>query len=154
MSEYTLPPLPYQNSALEPHIDARTMEIHHDKHHPAYVNNLNAALKDHPYASGQADRAVDRESRRAAGGHPDGRSATTAAAMRTTRCSGRSWPRGGGEPTGALAEAITQRPRRLRRVQGRLQQGRRQAVRLRLGLAGSSRAASSRHLDRRTRTAR
>jgi Fe-Mn family superoxide dismutase len=45
---YTLPPLPYAFDALEPHIDARTMEIHHDKHHAAYVNNLNNALKDHP----------------------------------------------------------------------------------------------------------
>jgi Fe-Mn family superoxide dismutase len=41
---YTLPPLPYPVNALEPHIDARTMEIHHDKHHAAYVNNVNAAL--------------------------------------------------------------------------------------------------------------
>jgi Fe-Mn family superoxide dismutase len=44
---YTLPALPYAFGALEPHIDARTMEIHHDKHHAAYVNNLNNALKDH-----------------------------------------------------------------------------------------------------------
>jgi Fe-Mn family superoxide dismutase len=42
---FTLPPLPYRNDALEPHIDAKTMEIHHDKHHQAYVNNLNAALE-------------------------------------------------------------------------------------------------------------
>jgi len=42
---YTLPPLPYPNNALEPHIDARTMEIHHDKHHGAYVTNLNKALE-------------------------------------------------------------------------------------------------------------
>jgi superoxide dismutase, Fe-Mn family len=42
---YTLPKLPYANNALEPHIDARTMEIHHDKHHNAYVTNLNAALE-------------------------------------------------------------------------------------------------------------
>ena len=42
---YTLPPLPYSTNALEPHIDAKTMEIHHDKHHAAYVNNLNAALE-------------------------------------------------------------------------------------------------------------
>lgn len=42
---YTLPPLPYANNALEPHIDAKTMEIHHDKHHNAYVTNLNAALE-------------------------------------------------------------------------------------------------------------
>src|SRR5437588_10399488 len=47
MPEFTLPPLPYAPTALEPHIDARTMEIHHDKHHAAYVNNLNAALKEH-----------------------------------------------------------------------------------------------------------
>ena len=42
---FTLPNLPYEFAALEPHIDARTMEIHHDKHHAAYVNNLNAALQ-------------------------------------------------------------------------------------------------------------
>src|SRR3982751_3633261 len=45
---FTLPPLPYPNNALEPHIDARTMKIHHDKHHGAYVNNLNAALEKAP----------------------------------------------------------------------------------------------------------
>jgi Fe-Mn family superoxide dismutase len=42
---YTLPPLPYPANSLEPHIDAKTMEIHHDKHHAAYVNNVNAALE-------------------------------------------------------------------------------------------------------------
>ncbi len=45
---FTLPPLPYAYDALEPHIDAETMKIHHDRHHQAYVNNLNAALKDLP----------------------------------------------------------------------------------------------------------
>ncbi len=45
---FVLPPLPYANDALEPHIDAKTMEIHHDKHHNTYVTNLNAALKDSP----------------------------------------------------------------------------------------------------------
>jgi superoxide dismutase, Fe-Mn family len=44
---FELPPLNYSNDALEPAIDARTMEIHHDKHHATYVNNLNNALKDH-----------------------------------------------------------------------------------------------------------
>src|SRR5437016_9280691 len=44
---FKLEPLPYPNNALEPHIDARTMEIHHDRHHAAYVMNLNNALKDH-----------------------------------------------------------------------------------------------------------
>jgi Fe-Mn family superoxide dismutase len=48
---FTVPPLPYPADALEPHIDARTMEIHHDKHHAAYVNNLNKAV------AGQADLA-------------------------------------------------------------------------------------------------
>jgi Fe-Mn family superoxide dismutase len=45
---YTLPPLPYPVDALEPHIDARTMEIHHDKHHAAYVANLNKAVAEFP----------------------------------------------------------------------------------------------------------
>jgi Fe-Mn family superoxide dismutase len=45
---HTLPPLPYALDALEPHIDAKTMEIHHGKHHAAYVNNLNTALEKHP----------------------------------------------------------------------------------------------------------
>jgi len=45
---FKLPPLPYDFSALEPSIDAKTMELHHDKHHAAYVKNLNAAVKDHP----------------------------------------------------------------------------------------------------------
>jgi Fe-Mn family superoxide dismutase len=44
---FTLPPLPYDYKALEPHIDEQTMRIHHDKHHGAYVNNLNAALESH-----------------------------------------------------------------------------------------------------------
>lgn len=45
---YTLPDLPYAKDALEPHVDAKTMEIHHDKHHAAYVTNLNAAIDKHP----------------------------------------------------------------------------------------------------------
>jgi len=45
---FTLPPLPYDYAALEPHIDQQTMRIHHDKHHAAYVNNLNAALESQP----------------------------------------------------------------------------------------------------------
>ena len=45
---HSLPPLPYPHDALEPHIDKQTMEIHHGKHHAAYVNNLNAALEKHP----------------------------------------------------------------------------------------------------------
>lgn len=52
---YTLPDLPYAYDALEPHIDAQTMEIHHSKHHNTYVTNLNAALKD----SGHEGKAIE-----------------------------------------------------------------------------------------------
>ena len=45
---HEVPPLPYDYAALEPHIDAATMHLHHDKHHQAYVNNLNAAIEKHP----------------------------------------------------------------------------------------------------------
>ncbi len=48
MAKHSLPDLPYSFNALEPHIDARTMEIHHDRHHQGYVNKLNAALEKHP----------------------------------------------------------------------------------------------------------
>src|SRR5207249_4796854 len=53
---HELPPLPYGFDALEPHIDAQTMEIHHDRHHATYVNNLNAALEKHPEL---ADRSLE-----------------------------------------------------------------------------------------------
>lgn len=53
---FELPALPYATDALEPHIDKATMEIHHGKHHAAYVNNLNAALEKHP---GLADKSLD-----------------------------------------------------------------------------------------------
>ncbi|HKT83701.1 MAG TPA: superoxide dismutase, partial [Solirubrobacterales bacterium] len=53
---HELPPLPYGFDALEPHIDAQTMEIHHDRHHNAYVTNLNAALDKHPELG---DRSVE-----------------------------------------------------------------------------------------------
>jgi Fe-Mn family superoxide dismutase len=51
---HQLPPLPYDAAALEPHIDAQTMQIHHGKHHAAYVNNLNAALEKHPDLAGKS----------------------------------------------------------------------------------------------------
>lgn len=51
---FTLPSLPYDFNALEPHIDAKTMEIHHGKHHNAYVTNLNAAIDKHPELSGES----------------------------------------------------------------------------------------------------
>lgn len=46
--KHLLPPLPYDHAALEPHIDARTMAIHHDEHHASYVANLNSALEKFP----------------------------------------------------------------------------------------------------------
>ena len=51
VAPFTLPALPYEHTALEPHIDAKTMEIHHGKHHNAYVTNLNKALEAHPEAA-------------------------------------------------------------------------------------------------------
>ncbi len=58
---YELPPLPYDYSALEPYIDTQTMQLHHDKHHAAYVNNLNAALQNNSeFASLPIDELVRR----------------------------------------------------------------------------------------------
>ena len=51
---HSVPPLPYDYTALEPHIDEQTMRIHHDKHHAAYVNNLNAALEGHDALAGKS----------------------------------------------------------------------------------------------------
>ena len=53
-ASHSVPPLPYAFDALEPYIDAKTMEIHHDKHHGAYVTNLNAALDKHPDLKGKS----------------------------------------------------------------------------------------------------
>jgi Fe-Mn family superoxide dismutase len=58
---YTLPPLPYPNNALEPHIDAKTMEIHHDRHHKAYVDNVNKALEGQAALSNKPIEALLRE---------------------------------------------------------------------------------------------
>jgi Fe-Mn family superoxide dismutase len=103
---FTLPPLPYDYNALEPHIDEQTMRIHHDKHHAAYVNNLNAALEGH--AELQAKTVEQIVSNLAA--VPDG--------IRTAvRNNGGGhvnhtlfweWMRPGGasEPSGALGDAI------------------------------------------------
>jgi len=104
---YTLPPLPYAFDALEPHIDARTMEIHHDKHHAAYINNLNNALKDNPELAAKpvndliADLSVVPEAIRTAvrnngGGHSN-----------HTFFWEIMGPGKGGAPVGKLAEAIT-----------------------------------------------
>ncbi len=57
---FDLPPLPYSYDALEPYIDTETMHLHHDKHHAAYVNNLNAALQGHPFANLPVEEVVRR----------------------------------------------------------------------------------------------
>ena len=103
---FTLPALPYANNALEPHIDARTMEIHHDKHHGGYVNNLNAALEKAPALQ---QKSLD-DLLKALKAVPD----NIQTAVRNN--GGGHWnhslfwtimsPKGGGEPTGALADAI------------------------------------------------
>jgi Fe-Mn family superoxide dismutase len=103
---HELPKLPYAHDALEPHIDARTMEIHHSKHHQAYITNLNKALESHAdlQALSVEDllRRIDSvpESIRATvrnngGGHANHSLFWTVMS-----------PRGGGKPSGALAEAI------------------------------------------------
>ena len=102
---FELPSLPYDHSALEPHIDAKTMEIHHGKHHQAYVDNANKALEDTEWADASVEdvlRALDSlpEDKRTpvrnnAGGHAN---------------HSLFWqimsPDGGGEPSGGVADAI------------------------------------------------
>jgi superoxide dismutase, Fe-Mn family len=102
---YSVPDLAYPFDALEPHIDARTMEIHHDKHHGAYVTNLNAALDgtewlDRPIESVLANLEIIPEDKRMAvrnngGGHAN-----------HTLFWEIMGPNGGGEPSGDLATAI------------------------------------------------
>jgi len=104
---YELPTLPYPTNALEPHIDTKTMEIHHGKHHQAYVTNLNKALESAPELATKpineliADLSAVPEAIRGAvrnngGGHANHSFFWTILS-----------PDGGGEPTGKLAEAIT-----------------------------------------------
>lgn len=103
---FTLPPLPYANDALAPHIDAKTMEIHHTKHHQAYINNANKALEAHPGLAakpvealisdlGAVPEEIRTVIRNNAGGHANHSLFWTILA-----------PNAGGEPTGAVADAI------------------------------------------------
>jgi Fe-Mn family superoxide dismutase len=103
---HTLPPLPYPTNALEPHIDAQTMEIHHGKHHAAYVTNLNAALDKAPELK---DKPLDELLKNL--------SAVPEAIRTAVRNNGgghwnhsQFWktmgPNAGGAPSGKLAEAI------------------------------------------------
>ncbi len=103
---HTLPPLPYDAGALEPHIDAKTMEIHHGKHHQAYVNNLNAALEKAPELQNKklddllrdlnaVPEAIRTAVRNNGGGH-----------WNHTLFWQIMAPSAGGEPSGALGDAI------------------------------------------------
>ncbi len=97
---FTLPNLPYAYSALEPHIDAQTMEIHHSKHHQAYINNLNAAIEGTPMAGKSLDALITEHTdvpavRNNGGGHWNHSMFWTVMT-----------PNGGGEPEGELGEAI------------------------------------------------
>ncbi|MDF1524211.1 MAG: superoxide dismutase, partial [Trueperaceae bacterium] len=103
---FELPALPYPNDALEPHVDARTMEIHHGKHHAAYTNNLNAALEGHPALQAQSIEELLR-----------GIDALPQDIQTAVRNNGGGFanhslfwqvmsPNGGGRAGGALAEAI------------------------------------------------
>ena len=103
---HTLPPLPYPPEALEPHIDKQTMEIHHGKHHQAYVNNLNAALEKHPELQSKSlddllrgINSVPEDIRTAVRNNGGGHSNHSM-----------FWqimgPKAGGQPAGAIADAI------------------------------------------------
>jgi superoxide dismutase, Fe-Mn family len=104
---FQLPALPYANNALEPHIDAQTMEIHHDRHHNAYVTNLNNAVAGTEFENMDIDELMRNlskvpEDKRTAvrnngGGHSNHSIFWTIMG-----------PNGGGEPTGAIADAIKQ----------------------------------------------
>lgn len=102
---YTLPALPYDYAALEPHFDARTMEIHHTKHHQAYIDKLNAAVAGTPWEGKPIEevlkniKEVPAEKQTAVRNHGGGHANHS---LFWTVLS----PKGGGEPSGALADAI------------------------------------------------
>lgn len=106
---HELPKLPYSFDALEPHIDARTMEIHHGKHHATYVANLNKALESHPdFASWSVEDLLRRfnelpDSLRPAARNQGGGHANHSLFWKVMA------PAGGATPTGALGQAIDSR---------------------------------------------
>lgn len=103
---HELPPLPYPNNALEPHIDAKTMEIHHDKHHGTYVNKLNEALEKHPALKSKSVEEllagiqnIPDDIRNAVRNHGGGH-------LNHSILWNNLSPKGGGQPSGPLADAI------------------------------------------------
>ena len=99
--EHTLPPLPYATDALQPHISKETLEIHHGKHHNAYVVNLNNLIKGTEFEALGLEDIV----RKSSGGVFN----NAAQIWNHTFYWSSLKPNGGGEPTGALAEAITKK---------------------------------------------
>ena len=103
---YEVPPLPYDYSALEPYIDTQTMQLHHDKHHAAYVNNLNAAVQSHAqFASLPVEQLIQHlnelpENIRTAVRNNGGGHANHSMFWQIMT------PNGGGQPSGDLANAI------------------------------------------------
>lgn len=101
---FQLAPLPYAFNALEPHIDARTMEIHHDKHHAAYTNNLNAAIEGSALAGKSIEEILGQVSKHSPAVRNNGGGYYNHNLF---------WeilsPTGGGEPTGVLADDINAR---------------------------------------------
>lgn len=98
---FTLPKLPYEYKALEPHIDAMTMEIHHTKHHQAYVNNLNKAIEGKPEENMSIEDICKNISKYPAAVRNNGGGHFNHSLFWTIM-----GPNGGGEPTGKLADAI------------------------------------------------
>jgi Fe-Mn family superoxide dismutase len=98
---FTLDPLPYANNALEPHFDALTMEIHHDRHHQAYVTNLNAAVAGTELEGKSIEEIIANISKAPAPVRNNGGGHWNHAFFWKSLS-----PNGGGEPTGKLAEAI------------------------------------------------
>jgi Fe-Mn family superoxide dismutase len=97
---FELPKLPYAFDALEPHIDAKTMEIHHDKHHAAYTNNLNAAIEGTDLEGLSIEEILVKGMDKPAVRNNGGGFYNHNLFWETMS------PNGGGEPTGELAEAI------------------------------------------------
>ncbi|NJB86242.1 Fe-Mn family superoxide dismutase [Lewinella marina] len=98
---FTLPDLPYAKDALEPHIDARTMEIHHGKHHAGYTSKLNAAVEGTDMAGKKIEDILSRVSSAGAGVRNNGGGFYNHSLFWTILS-----PKGGGQPTGELADAI------------------------------------------------
>ena len=130
---HTLPPLPYATDALEPHIDAQTMEIHHGKHHNAYVTNLNAALEKAPEL---ADKSLDdllRDLNERARGDPHRGAQQWRRTLEPLAVLAVDGPERGRRADRQAGRRDQQRVRRLREVQGAVRTPRASAASARAG---------------------